>query len=670
MKSVPRWIAALMLVSAALWQPLSAQVIVGAAPRAEINLNGTWGYILNQPQSPIPTSGWTNGRIPALPLDDGTASVWYQTTLNVPLTWTQTNPSYFLKLEKAGHYAAVYVNGTLMFEHYGQFSPFEVDVTSAILVGQDNLIQIYVHKADTTYVRPGVNVDQSSCPQSNPDCMGNAYRGSAPVVSQRNWVGLVGDVTFSWRPTENISDVFVISSVRNLTLTADLQVVGASPNATVQATVLNGSTPVLTLPPQPVVSGTATLEAPWSNPVFWGPAPYGQPLLYTLQTQLLESGQLVDTIYTQFGFREVWVDGTNVYLNGQKLWLVGSFFQKLAPIRYINDRRPQALMLYILEQSGLNMMESHWDDAGDPWLQLADEMGVLVIGAFYCDGRPAGQSEVDSASGWTDWMVSTTTEWALARRNHPSIIMWRPTDMLPEGVSQANVWPPIAQAVQAADPSNRPLADGTNVDTWYQDIQSPENPNVCDNGSELAAQLAQQTIPLFTREIYGNTNVSCLSTFADDFYQVSWDDGSVGFLAGIPTYLSLPITPNWFSISGVGNRPTSPQSVPNWMTGQFQLSSDSDWLGNLYQQYMQLPLLTTSPSSGDFQASGLPATGVQTVFLVSSDGVANPYGVTEADDGSGTAWFVVPQAGNYQMVYTLNGVDQAQNVVVTAPPPL
>jgi hypothetical protein len=80
-------------------------------------------------------------------------------------------------------------------------------------------------------------------------------------------------------------------------------------------------------------------------------------------------------------------------------------------------------------------------------------------------------------------------------------------------------------------------------------------------------------------------------------------------------------------------------------------------------------LLTTSPSSGDFQVSGLPATGVQTVFLVSSDGVANPYGVTEADDGSGTAWFVVPEPGNYQMVYTLNGVDQAQNVVVTSPPP-
>lgn len=647
--------------------PLLAQVLVGSAPRAEVNLNGVWGYIENQPQSPIPSSGWINTRVPTLPITDGTTSVWYQRLLTVPLTWTQSGRSFFVKVEKAGHYAAVYVNGTLIGEHYGQFSPFEFDVSSAIIPGQPNLIQIYVHKADTTYVRPGVNVNESNCPQTNPDCIGNAYRGSAPV-GERNWVGLVGDISFSWRPSENVSDVFVVSSVRNLTLTANLQITGASPSATAQATVLDGSTPVLTLPSEPVIAGVATLEAPWADPVLWGPAPYGTPKLYTLQTQLLESGEVVDTIYTQFGFREVWDDGTNVYLNGQKLFMAGSFFEKLAAIRYVNDRRPQAIMLYVLEQSVINMIESHWDDVGEPWLQLADEMGILVVSAYFCDGRPSDGSQVDSATGWTNWMASTAQEWAQARRNHPSIVIWRPLDVLPQGVTQEAVYPVIAQAVRSADPIGRPIADGSDVDTFVQTILDPYGTNVCDHGIPLAQQLAKETKPLFTREIYG-TLASCSSSFLSDFYRVSWVDGSDGLLAAVPDYVSPPITSNWFSISGAGNRPTDPQVVPNWMTRKFQLTTYGTLFANLYTQYVQPKLLRSSPTSGDYQASDLPTSGVETVFLVSSSGTANPYGVTEAADGSGTAWFVVPQPGDYQLIYTLNGVDQSQNVTVNPPSP-
>ncbi len=647
----------------------AAQVVVGKAPRAEVNLNGTWGYILNQPQSPIPSSGWINTRIPALPLTDGTVSVWYQRNLTVPLTWNTAGRSFFLKLEKAGHYAAIYVNGSLLGEHFGQFSSFEFDVTSAIIPGQPNLIQIYVHKADTTYVRPGLNLNQSSCPPENPDCMGNAYRASAPVVSERNWVGLVGDITFSWRPTENVSDVFVVSSVRNLTLTANLQINGASPSATVQATVLDGSTPVLSLPPQPVVAGAATLEAPWANPVFWGPAPYGQPKLYTLQTQLLESGQVVDTIYTQFGFREIWQVGTTLYLNNQKLYMAGNFCEKLAPIRYMNDRRPQAFMLWVLEQSGMNMIESHWDDAGEPLLQLADEMGVLVVAAFYCDGRPAGQSQVDSVSGWTDWMVSTAQEWTQARRNHPSIIIWRPTDVFPTGVAEASIYPQIAKAVRDEDPSGRPVADGSDVDTFVQNIQDAYGTE-CDHGLALESQLARETKPLFTREIYGNFNLPCEASMLKSYYNVSWTDNSAGILQGImPIYVHTSITPTWFSISGIGNRPTDPQLTTNWMKRNYQLTTYGTQFTNLYKQYVQPALLNTSPTSGDFQAPSLPASGVETVFLQSSTDVANPYGVTVADDGSGTAWFVVPLTGAYQMIYTLNGIDISQNVTVMAPNP-
>src|SRR5579863_3802519 len=646
--------------------PLAAQQLAGSAQRAQINLNGMWSYVLNQSQSSIPTSGWIPARIPALPIEDGTSSVWYQRTLNVPNTWVKSSRSFFLELEKAGHYAAIYVNGTMIGEHYGQFSPFEVDINSSIIQGQINTIDIYVHKADTTYVRPGVNINQSSCPQSNPDCEGNAYRGSAPVVSERNWVGLVGDITFYWRPTENVSDVFVISSVRNSTLTANLQVVHASPTATVQAAVLDGNQVVLRLKPQTVVAGAATLESSWANPVLWGPSPYGQPKLYTLETQLLESGVVVDKTFTKFGFREVWDVGKTTYLNGKPLWLVGDWFAKLAAPRYVNDRRVQAFQIYVFESTGLNALESHWDDAGRSLLDLADEMGYLVIAAFYCDGRPYGQSEVDSASGWTDWMASTATEWATAVRNHPSIVIWRPTDALPEGVTQSYAWPPIDNAVRAADPSNRPIADGTDIATWDENFDP--DPPMCDTPAAMAAKLASETIPLLTREMTGLQNLACAPPFFDAYYNAAFTGGGIGMLSGLVYSADFQITPTWFSISGIGNRPTTPIQIPNWMTQQFDPTALGTQFAGLFEQYVQPTLLNTSPTSGDYQASGVPL-DVQTAFLVSSTGNADATGVVAAEDGSGTAWFVVPEPGNYELNYTSGGVDVVQNVVVTAPPP-
>ncbi|HXJ92695.1 MAG TPA: glycoside hydrolase family 2 TIM barrel-domain containing protein [Terriglobia bacterium] len=651
----------------------TAQNLVSTARRADITLNGNWQYVLNRTQDQIPTSGWSSTRVPEMPRTDGTRSVWYQQTFFVPSSWQQTGRRFFVTLEKAGHYAAIYCNGAYVGEHFGQFSPFQAEVTGLVLFGQNNQIQVYVHKADTTYIRPGVDIDQSACPTYNPDCIGNAYRSAAPAnrYIARNWVGLVGDVTFSWRPAQFVSDVFVVSSVRNLSLTADLQVSGAgSGTITAKATVMDGATAVLTLPGQTVASGAATLEASWSNPVFWGPPPYGQPKLYTLKTQLLQNGAVLDTAYTRFGFREVWLSGTEVLLNGQRLWPVGNFFRPLSSIRYINDRRELAFMLWVAESSGSNTMQSHWDDPGDTWLQLADEMGILIVGSYFCDGRPQIQSMVDSATDWTDWEVGTTAEWVLARRNHPSVIMWRPIDVLPQGVLGA-IFPQIAAAVRAADPSGRPIADGSDIDVWGQNLTDVSNPSECDDGSDYTAKLAAETKPLLTKEIYGNDSVSCAATFFNTFYNDAYSKGGLGLVSPESIFGNVTFTPSWPSISGIGNRPTTQQTMPDWINQTWTPTSYAAQFASLYGSYFQPSLLNTSPTSGDYQASGLTSALPQSVaFLVPATGQPEqPRGVLIAQDGSGTAWFVVPGTGTYELLYTNGTQDITQKVTVTAPAP-
>ena len=645
-----------------------AQDGVGTALRAELNLNNTWSYVLNQTQDQIPKSGWQPTRVPAMPIEDGTASVWYQQKLNVPSAWVQPGRRYFVKVGKAGHYAAVYWNGVLMGEHFGQFSPFEVELTN--LVAGANVIDIYVHKADTKYVRPGVTINQSNCPPMVTDCIGNSYRSHAlqgPVA--RNWVGLAGDLTFSWRAAQYIADVFPNTSVRNMTITVPVSVSGTGTATMAKGTVLDGATPVLTLPAQPVTNGTATLSSSWTAAVLWGQPPYGQPKLYTLRTDLLDgNGKVLDTRFDRFGFREVWVSGKDVLLNGVRLWAVGEYPSTISPVVYVNDRRPAAFWLHIVEQTGFTSVSGHWDDLDTAMLDVADEMGILVVSSVYCSG-PEGKShvQVDDVNGWTNWMTSTVTEWILAVRNHPSIVMWRPTDLLPPKINTAVAWPKFAAAVHASDPASRPIADGSDVDWWDESWA-----NTCDDLSAFAAKLATDSIPLFTKEVAGPYGLSCVPSFFNSLYGLSYGAGSggaVGFHLGrLDLFNDTPFTVTWFSISGKGNRPTSSDSLPNWIARTYTPALYDAQFAGLFQTYTGLPLLNTSPTSGDYQASRIPS-GAPTAFLSSLDGTGNPVGVEVAADGTGTAWFVVPTTGNYTLSYNPGNGDVNQNVTVTAPPP-
>ncbi|HEY6767656.1 MAG TPA: Ig-like domain-containing protein [Candidatus Sulfotelmatobacter sp.] len=656
------------IVSGSTVMTVTSAGVVATAVRADLNLNGTWSYVLNQTQAQIPTTGWAQERVPDAPLYDGTTSIWYKNTINIPTTWMQRGRRFFLELEKSGHYAAVYVNGTFMGEHFGQFSPFQVDLTSGIIGGQENEIEIYVHKADTVYVRSGVNVDQSSCPSTIPDCLGNSYRPAGVDGIQRNWVGVVGDITFSWRPSEYISDVSVVTSVRNMTIGDTLQVIGSGSATTVQAAVLDGGNVVLSLPAQPVVSGVGTLVVPWTNPVLWGTPPYGQPKLYMLQTTLLENGIPVDTVYTRFGFREVWVSGKSVLLNGQPLWLSGNYMLRASPLRTSDDRLPEAMQLHIQQGSRLIGQHFHWDDPGRPWLELADEMGIPVLAGFYCNGGDLTQAQTDDVTAWTAWMAATAQEWADARKNHASIVLWRPMDVLPRGGvnNKTIVYRALAAAVRGQDLSARPIADGSDVDTWGQSGISATNSTQCDDGSAFEAQLASETKPLIFKELYG-LNLPCSPTFLQMIYQMAYGGGSIGL---ITQQLNLEpdqnFTPVWFSQSGRGNRPTTSAALPNWITQEWTPTTWSQELATLYTTSNGHTLPDTSPTSGAYQATQIPATA-PTAFLVPPSGTGNPIGAAVASDA--TAWIVVPVAGSYQLAYGDGTNEVLQNVTAPAPPP-
>ena len=201
--------------------------------------------------------------------------------MSIPDSWRKSDRQYFLRLEKAGHYAAIYWNGQQVGEHYGQYTPFEADLTKALRAGQLNEIAIYVHNASGKYARSGVVLA---------DAMeGNAYRGATIKEYQRNWTGIVGDISLGWRPAGHISEVFVVPSVRKRRLSAELKVEVCErrrfrPDGSRRGPGRwKGRTSAC---PKRLCSGSEPIhiEADWADPVLWGPEPYGKPKLYVLRT--------------------------------------------------------------------------------------------------------------------------------------------------------------------------------------------------------------------------------------------------------------------------------------------------------------------------------------------------------------------------------------------------
>lgn len=649
-----------------------AQDPIPSSARGQINLNGAWQTNASILPSPIPTSGWTPARVPEPPISNGTVALWYQDSIYLPSSWFVSSRRWFLNFDQIAHYAAVYLNGQLIGTHYGQYSPISIEVTPQLLVGT-NAIDVYVHDSDSVYAYPFAHLNQSKCTSGGypANCQALSYRPAATSATMRNWIGIAGDVSLSWRPSGYVQSVVTVPSVRNSTLSAAVSVAGSG-TYTIQASVLDGSDTVLSLPAQDVQGGSSVTLSPtnWSNPTLWGPPGYGQPKLYTFETQLLQNGSLVDTEYDTFGFREVWIAGQQLMLNGVALRVVGDNNQPLAPMHTANDRRPLAAQYAIYQTSGLNTYENHWDQ--DPVAyQLADEMGMLIEGAMFCNGA-LPQSEADSQTAWTNFMVPAVTAWVQKYANHPSIVIWRPFDVLPPSIQGQTFEPQAASVIAANDPQSRPIADGgtlpQSIDFWSQDVQGTRA-NTCASLTPLQNSLAAETRPLYVKEVYGGQQFSCAPGFFSAMY---------GFMSTYPAMVGLMAQQmnfneqsnfaiSWESQSGIGNRPASQEKtlngmLPNWLgswtptTWSTQFASLDPW-----------PITVTAPLSGDFETSA-PTGTVLAVLTPASGTQLPPSGVT-ADGGS--VWWVVPWTGSGTATYYdgQSNVLSTQTVSVQSPLP-
>ena len=175
-------------------------------------------------------------------------------------------------------------------------------------------------------------------------------------------------------------------------------------------------------------------------------------------------------------------------------------------------------------------------------------------------------------------MNATCAEWVRARRNHPSIVLWRPTDVPPPQlnrfISLDDFHAGIAAEVRKNDPAKRPIADGSDIAAWGQ---PPEDRATGEfNNFGLLQTNHDRASPSSARNLHGGFNQPDKYRAREEYYRRSFDLGSTGMLVQ-----QLPLIQNQgpgrlpfrLSVSGIGNRDTafagSRGELPNWCDAIF-----------------------------------------------------------------------------------------------------
>ncbi len=157
-------------------------------------------------------------------------------------------------------------------------------------------------------------------------------------------------------------------------------------------------------------------------PMLWS---IENPYLYTLKTEILLDGATIDEETNRFGFRTMRFDSNEgFFLNDQYVKLLGvNEHHDLGSLGAAMNKTALKRKFVMLKEMGVNAVRSSHNMPAVEMMDLADEMGILIITEAF-DMWERQKNEYDYARFFTDWYQKDIASWVRRDRNHPSLLMW------------------------------------------------------------------------------------------------------------------------------------------------------------------------------------------------------------------------------------------------------
>lgn len=316
----------------------------------------------------------------------------YRREFYAPREWE--GRTVLLTFGAVAHDATVFCNGRRLFHHGCGYTAFTVDLTSALRLGETNVVAVRCDSRETLDIPPfGGQIDYLT--------YGGIYRAVSLDIKESAYLR---DIFIEARAE---GDFRIYTSTVGETVGCTLQAEIRSPAGS--RAVYGGE---LSLP----ITGTLNGVHPWS---------IDHPFLYTLTVRLIRPGtgglpdRVLDEKSTRFGFRTLQFVAGGLYLNGERVQLRGLNRHQSYPYQgYAMPDSLQRLDAAILKKElGCNAVRTSHYPQSPAFLDACDELGLLVFTEM-----PGWQHIGGDA--WKAQALQNCREMVCQCRNHPSVFLW------------------------------------------------------------------------------------------------------------------------------------------------------------------------------------------------------------------------------------------------------
>ncbi|HEY8561966.1 MAG TPA: glycoside hydrolase family 2 TIM barrel-domain containing protein [Pyrinomonadaceae bacterium] len=302
--------------------------------------------------------------------------------------------------------AKVYINGQVLGEYKGGYTPFSFELTKNIDWAGDNVLAVEVDSTERKDVPPfGGMVDYLT--------FGGIYREVNLRVVNDTFIENVFAKPVNVLQNDRLLQVkvFLASITPDTTYEISVELrdgerIIAQKNESIRFPAINSRSPM------PVI----TLEN-LGDIQLWDT---GNPKLYDVRVRLsVKDFKVNDHYETRIGFREARFTPEGFYLNGKHLKLRGLNRHQTYPfVGQAMPARVQKRDAYILKKElKCNIVRTSHYPQSVHFLDACDELGLLVF-----EEIPGWQHIGDKA--WQDLTVQHVREMIERDWNHPSIILW------------------------------------------------------------------------------------------------------------------------------------------------------------------------------------------------------------------------------------------------------
>ncbi|MCU1491882.1 MAG: beta-galactosidase/beta-glucuronidase, partial [Acidimicrobiaceae bacterium] len=320
------------------------------------------------------------------------------------------------------HRTSVFVDGVLVGEHEGAFTPFEVELGDALSRGGQHLLAVVLHPAPPSEPQMGdtdrVRVHKSRMSYGWDFCPRMIHLGI-------------------WRPVELHLGTAPWSACPKVSLGADLSTgVVEVPGATAlrlyaaEGPIADGFDDPALLAGVPLFAQAQGGRIEVETPELWWPNGAGPATLFHLVAERDEQVR-----HFPIGFRHLELApnpgapvGARPYtavLNGRRLYLKGWNWVPLDVLSGVPRPEKLAHLLTLAADAGVNLLRV-WGGGlveTDEFYRLCDRLGLMVWQEF-AQSSSGGSSVPSDDPEFVAMMVAQARELVPLRRHHPSLAWW------------------------------------------------------------------------------------------------------------------------------------------------------------------------------------------------------------------------------------------------------